>query len=41
VRVREMQALLARLRAEIGDEDPPGPPAVAAPCTDGIGGRER
>jgi arylsulfatase A-like enzyme len=40
-RVREMQALLARLRAEIGDADPPGPAAVAAPCTDGIGGRER
>lgn len=40
-RVRELQALLARLREEIGDTDPPGPPAVAAPCTDGIGRRGR
>jgi arylsulfatase A-like enzyme len=40
-RVRELQALLARLRQEIGDKDPPGPPAAAATCTDGIGRRGR
>ncbi len=31
-RVGELRQRLARLRNELGDSDPPGPPAVAAPC---------
>ena len=32
-KLHEMQALMKRLRAELGDADPPGPPPVAPPCT--------
>jgi len=31
-KLREMQALMKRLRAELGDADPPGPVALAAKC---------
>jgi arylsulfatase A-like enzyme len=31
----QLRARLAAIRAELGDLDPPGPPAVAAPCAGG------
>jgi arylsulfatase A-like enzyme len=34
--LRQLRERLEQLRAELGDEDPPGPPPVAAPCGDGV-----
>lgn len=34
--LRELRARLETLRAEVGDIDPPGPAAVAAPCGNGV-----
>jgi hypothetical protein len=31
-KLREMQAWMKRIRAELGVADPAGPPPVAAPC---------
>ena len=34
--LRQLRERLEQLRAELGDEDAPGPPPVAAPCGDGV-----
>lgn len=34
--VRELRARMETLRDELGDEDPPGPASVAAPCGNGV-----
>lgn len=35
-RVRELRERMSALRRELGDTDPPGPAAVAAPCGNGV-----
>jgi len=34
--LRELRARMEMLREELGDDDPPGPAPVAAPCGNGV-----